>query len=823
MARRLKAPAWWAVGLTALFVCGSLLPDVTFFSDPQSYLPLHITLELVSMAISLMVVAIAWSLRNIEDNSRIVVLGGFSLAILLIDLAHTLSYAGMPALVTESGAEKAVFFWLSSRLVAAIGLLVVAVIPVGHWRVRRWIPLIGVALLVSAVVWWLGLTHLESMPRTFIPGQGLTTFKVNAEYAIAAIYAVAAVLLTLRLRRREGMDSAWLATAAWTLALAELFLTLYANVTDIFNLLGHVYKAIAYLMIYKAVFVAGVRQPQQQLVQEKARLRSLIDSVPDLVSFRDHEGRFIGANAAFANLMGVPESGLVGRLPSELPGAPNTEIARRKDAAVLGTGSVQRYEERILRTDGSGGLFDTVETPYFAPTGETLGIIKVSRDITEQNLSEERIHHLALYDQLTGLANRLLLRDRVTEALSADSSRPLALIFVDLDDFKMTNDTVGHQVGDLILCEAGRRIAEFAAEHETAARLGGDEFALLALDVDSTQAADLASRILTAFGESFHLGGYELAVTPSIGIAMGPADGMDVEALLRSADAAMFRAKQEGHNTYRFFTEGIQALSVRKLQIMAALRKAIDNDELSVLYQPQVALSDGRILGAEALIRWMHPDFGAIEPNEFIGLAESGGLILPIGDWVLGRALANARCWQVHYGRPLTVAVNISAVQFLQNDLPARIAAVLQETAFPPELLELEITESVAMRNPDSAAVMLRRLHDLGVTISIDDFGTGYSSMAYLKRFQIDRLKIDQSFVANLESDPDNAAIVRAVIQLAQSLRCTTVAEGVETAAERDYLEQSGCDAVQGYFFSRPVRQEQFVALLKRSATPVAG
>jgi diguanylate cyclase (GGDEF)-like protein/PAS domain S-box-containing protein len=814
-----RAPILWVAGLTVLFLVGTLLPSQSFFSNPEAYVPLHVTLEFISMAISVMVFALAWNLRHIDGNSQIVILGVFSLIIAVIDLAHTLSFPGMPVFVTASGSTKVIFFWLSGRFVAAIGLLIVALIPIRHWRVRTWLWLLMAAIALTCLVLWLGLYQLDSIPTMFIPGQGLTMLKIDSEYVIAGIYALSAVLL-LRRSRRDGPDMLWLAAGAWTLALAEMFFTLYSDMTDLFNLLGHVYKAAAYFMVYLAIFAAGVQEPYRQLAREKSRLRSLIDSVPDLVSFKDLQGRYIGANRAFTAYRGLSEAALIGRRAEEL-GRPASGTGKDRDTSRLEGGVAQRYEEWIPRDGGGGAIFDTVETPYFSLGGDRLGSIELSRDVTDQRLAEERIQRLALFDALTGLPNRIQLKDRMNDALAGKIGRGVALLFIDLDDFKTTNDTVGHHIGDLILEEAGRRVSGIASAADAPARLGGDEFALLMVDADAESAANAADRLNSSFREPFRVGEYELTMTVSIGIALSPADGLDYDALSRGADAAMFRAKQEGHNTYRFVTEGNQAVSVRRLQLVTALRKAIKNGELVLHYQPQVSLPDGRIVGAEALLRWQHPDFGLLPPTAFIGLAEDSGLILPIGDWVLRQALADAVGWQGLLGYPLTVAVNISAVQFLQNDLPSRIAGILHESGFPAAQVDLEITESVAMRNPEAAAAMLSRLRGLGLSVSIDDFGTGYSSMAYLKRFHANRLKIDRSFVEDLGLDADGEAIVLAIIQLAKAVRCTTIAEGVETDAQREFLARHGCDVMQGFVFSRALPDELFRTLLQREAARI--
>ena len=821
MITRFKAPTWWAIALTVVFIASSLLPSVTFFSEPQHYLPLHTALEFLSMAISLMVFALAWNLRHIEDNSQIVLVGVFSLSIVIIDLAHTFSYAGMPVLVTESSTSKAIYFWLAGRTLAALAFLLVAVLPVRHWRVRVWIPLTVGTLLAVAVVLWIGLFHLDWVPETFVAGQGLTTFKIVSEYLVAGLYAAAALILMARSARRTGIDYRWLATAAWTLALAELFFTLYTNPTDVFNLLGHVYKATAYLMVYVAIFASGVHEPYRQLAREQARLRSLIDSLPDLITFKDRHGNYAGANHAFIAFTGIPEDALVGQSPAALSGVRPGSQAADRDAKVFSDGGTLRYEEWIAKGDGGGAVFDTLETSFSAPGEPVAGLIEVSRDITDIKRSEERIHQLAMYDQLTGLPNRLLLRETVDAALALQAPGVIALLSLDLDDFKAVNDTFGHDIGDLLLQQTGQRILQQATGQNVVARLGNDEFALLASVGDEDAATALAERIVAALSEPFQVEHYALSMSVSIGVALGPKDGATFDDLAHSADAALNRAKSEGRNAIRVYSEEMQAQSALRMQMLTYLRRAIERDELVLHYQPQVSFETGEIVGAEALLRWQHPDLGLLAPDSFIPIAEDSGLILGIGNWVLHRALADASEWSTSGALRPSVAVNISAVEFLQNDLPNRIAGALEATGFPADRLELEITETVAMRNPDAAAGMIDRLRGLGVQMAIDDFGTGYSSMAYLKRFRIDKIKIDASFVRDLGRGPDDDAIVRAIVQMARSLHCTTIAEGVENDLQRTHLIACDCDQMQGFYFSRPVPQEELLSLLARERQTV--
>jgi diguanylate cyclase (GGDEF)-like protein/PAS domain S-box-containing protein len=813
--REFRVQAGWAAGLTLVFAVGTTLPGILFFSDPGQYALLHLVLEFTSMAISLMIVFLAWNLRDLEINSQVIIIGFFSLGVLLVDLAHTLSFPGMPALVTESSTQKGITFWLVGRAIAAAGFLVLALVPSRHWSPRIWLPGLALITATCAGVWWVGLYHPEAFPVFFVPGDGLTTIKRLSEYLLSATYAAAALLLFLQARRERSRDLAWLAAAAWTLMLAELYFTLYVTASDLFNLLSHVLKVAAYLMVYRAIFAAGVQDPHRRLAMETSLMRSLIDSVPDLVSYTDREGLLLGANRAFAARLRMEPADLVVRSPVDVAWSKERERERQHLPRI--SDSVERFEEVLHDESGHLRYFDTLQTPYFTEQGERLGVIEVSRDMTAQKVADERIHQLALYDQLTGLPNRALLGEQASREFvdRARDGQVHALVFLDLDDFKTINDTVGHRVGDLIIRETAQRLADFAGEGIKVARLGGDEFAVLVTNASQEDAATLAESLIQSLDRPFRIEQYELTLTASAGVALFPEDGQDFNALAARADAAMYRAKKEGRHTFRFYSGDMLLSSTERLELLAALRHAVDNDELVVHYQPQWSLRDSSIVGVEALVRWQHPGLGLLQPQAFIGLAEESGLILAIGEAVLHTALTDAAGWERQDGRHLGVAVNLSAVQFLQTDLTSMIRRHLLQTGFPADRLELEITESAAMASPENAEAVIDRLHALGTKVSIDDFGTGYSSMSYLRRFRIDRLKIDQSFVADLGRRGDDEAIVEAIIQLAKAMHCETVAEGVETQEQFDFLRERGCDIAQGFLLSRPVPAEEIGRLLQ--------
>ncbi|HQT71947.1 MAG TPA: EAL domain-containing protein [Thiobacillus sp.] len=491
--------------------------------------------------------------------------------------------------------------------------------------------------------------------------------------------------------------------------------------------------------------------------------------------------------------------------------------AHRTLNATLGGSANQLFERiaRLGRGDFSSAIPVTpgMENSVMGWLSETQ--IKLSRIEAERE-------NLAHFDVLTGLPNRAQLGEHLQFAIHVAKrhSGHLALMFIDIDHFKDINDTLGHRVGDILLIELSRRLRQALREEDIVSRQGGDEFIVMLPDLDERSASLVAQKLLAAIGGSYGIEHHDLSVTASIGIALYPADGEDLESLSKNADTAMYHAKQEGRNGYRFFTAEMQARSARHLQLGNALRHALERNELSIHYQPQLALGDGRIVGAEALLRWRHPELGLVSPAEFIPVAEDNGLILLIGEWVLRQAVEQAKTWLASDLPPLVMAVNLSAVQFRHPALPDLVTRILDEAGLPPEYLELELTEGVAMHNPQGAIAVMNNLHDRGVRMSIDDFGTGYSSLGYLKKFNVYKLKIDQSFVRDIRTDPEDKAIVSAIIQMAKSLGLATIAEGVETAGQLAFLREQGCDEVQGYYYSKPLTADAFARYVKNPDVP---
>lgn len=576
---------------------------------------------------------------------------------------------------------------------------------------------------------------------------------------------------------------------------------------------------------------AGVRRARRlaeaNLRSSETLLNSIVNTAADGIIVIDETGMLEFVNSAVERMFGWKPLELIGRNLNCLT------LARQRagdDCALaidpnnrIGISGVG-HEIKAQRKDGS--IF---------PIELTLGEMRIEgrvkfagiiRDVSERKSAAERIRHLAHYDELTGLPNRVLFSQLLEQALSESkfSNKQVAVLFMDLDRFKLINDSLSHECGDIVLQQVAKRLTEALPRRDTVARFGGDEFVVLMRDCSiPTTAAETAQKLLTALAQPLLVEGQEYHLTASIGISAFPNDGHDAQTILKSADIAMYRAKDHGKNNYQFYSSQMNLYSFERLVLERFLRRALDQNEFQLYYQPKIDLVTGRITGMEALLRWIHPGMGMISPVKFIPLTEETGLIVPIGAWVLRTACAQNRLWEQQGLPALRVAVNLSARQFAQDDLHATVVSALDETGLPPQLLELEITESLTMDNPEHAAASLRKLKALGISLAIDDFGTGYSSLSYLKRFPIDTVKIDRSFIKDIPNDEDDVAITQAVIAMAHSLRLKVIAEGVESEEHLTFLQQHLCDEAQGYLFGAPMPADEFEKLMSRhvNGTPV--
>jgi diguanylate cyclase (GGDEF)-like protein/PAS domain S-box-containing protein len=553
--------------------------------------------------------------------------------------------------------------------------------------------------------------------------------------------------------------------------------------------------------------ITARKRAETALRESEARYRLMAENSTDLISRSTLDGKIAYASDAVRNLLGYEPADVVGLEFRKLIHPDDLHIINRA-AAELASGGAQSFSYRVRRSDGTYVWFESTSRAILNPeTGRTDEVVSVSRDISERRQAEEQIEYQAYHDALTGLPNRLLFRDRVTIALAhAKRQRtPVAVMFLDLDRFKFVNDTLGHSLGDELLRAVAARLRAVLREGDTIARMGGDEFTVLLADLKQVEdAAKIAQKLIDTIAYPFRVEGHELYVTTSVGIALHPDDGDTAESLLKNADAAMYRAKDAGRNSYQLCTKAMNSRAAERLSIENTLRRAIDREELVLHFQPLVRLDTRQISGMEALLRWNRPGHGIVPPATFIGIAEETRMIIPIGEWVLRQACKQAREWQKGAHPGLRISVNLSPRQFQQSDLCDVVSAALNESGLDPRSLELEITESTAMLNTERTIATLLELRDLGVRIAIDDFGTGHSALSYLRRYPIDRVKIDREFVQEIETSRSNRAIVSAIVAMAHGLDLFVTAEGVETEAQVNFLREQKCEEVQGFLFGRP-------------------
>ena len=562
------------------------------------------------------------------------------------------------------------------------------------------------------------------------------------------------------------------------------------------------------------------------IFEAKERAQVTLDSIGDAVICSDIAGNLTFLNLVAERLTGWPQSEAEGKPMAEVfqimdPSTRST-IANPMEAAVSQDRTGHLPVNCILTSRDRSEFFieDTV-APIHDHEGKVTGSVIVFRDVTHARALAEKVVHAAEHDFLTGLPNRFLLNDRLGQAIAMARRHGglVAVLFLDLDGFKHINDSLGHPTGDMLLRSIAKRMSECIRSPDTVSRQGGDEFIALLEELHKPEdAANAARRILRAVAETHSINGHELYVTASIGVSIYPDDGLDAETLIKNADTAMYQAKESGRQGYKFFKAEMNLRAVNRQSIEEDLRHALKRKELTLHYQPKINLMTGAITGSEALLRWTHPSRGLVPPSLFISIAEDTGIILPIGAWVLREACMQASAWAVAGLPAATMAVNVSAVQFRNVDFLKNLFAMLSETCLDPSLLELEVTESVLMRDPKIAAPILKSLRKRGIRVSVDDFGTGYSSLSYLQQLPIDALKIDQSFVRRIADNPDETAIVSAIIAMGQSMHLRVIAEGVETLEDLTFLKAHTCDEAQGYYFSRPVPAGEFARLLTSRA-----
>ncbi|WP_153305857.1 sensor domain-containing protein [Desulfogranum mediterraneum] len=584
--------------------------------------------------------------------------------------------------------------------------------------------------------------------------------------------------------------------------------------------------------------ITAEKESQQALEENQHLLGEIIDGSPVPIFVLDREHRVTHWNRACEALNGVPAESMVGTrkqwqafYAQERPVMADLVISSKQDTipeyyqaicsrSPLIAGAWEATAHFPDFQSGPKWLYFTA-APLYGLDGGIVGAVETLQDVTARKEYELELEHKANFDTLTGLANRNLLDNRLQQAIimARRSEEELALLFLDLDNFKEINDTLGHVVGDTVLKRLGRRISGCVREVDTVARIGGDEYVVLLYAPENEHfVTTIVRRLLDEIGRKLPMDGRELYLGCSIGIALYPKDGDNAETLMMHADTAMYRAKANDKGWFRYYAEGLTQRAALWLDLKQDLHNALSEHQMELYYQPQYDLRTEKIVGVEALVRWNHPTMGLLLPDSFIPIAEETGLIMPLGDWIMRTAVAEACDWEIETGYNLRVSVNVSARQFRYQELLQMLQGVVQRTCFKPINLELELTESLVMNNPRRAAKLLNELKEQGFSLAMDDFGTGYSSLAYLRRFPFDMIKIDKSFICDLGTNSEAEAIVRAMLSLGKALGLRMVAEGVETEIQKDFLEREGCDEIQGYLYSRPLPADAFFELLKRQA-----
>ncbi|MCF8111937.1 MAG: PAS domain S-box protein [Desulfobacteraceae bacterium] len=561
------------------------------------------------------------------------------------------------------------------------------------------------------------------------------------------------------------------------------------------------------------------RQMEEQLRQSEERYRTIIEQIQDGYFETDLEGNFTFVNEAECRNLGYTHDELLGMDRHQYTDEKNAQILFDLFMDIYNTGKpVKAHELEIIKKDGTTSYNEISIALIRDENGEPVGFRGIARDVSERKRHEEKIQYMATHDGLTGLPNRLMFSQLLNHAIEGAkrNNRQLAVLFIDLDRFKIINDSLGHEAGDQLLQEISERFRQTLRAMDVVARMGGDEFVVMIEEIeDQSAAATVAHKLLTTTIKPVTIMSQECRVTASIGISIYPRHGEDEQSLIKNADIAMYSAKEEGKNNYQFYSKELKIKSVEKLSIETQLRFALERNELSLAYQAKLDFKTGAITGVEALLRWNNPHLGEITPTQFIPVAEETGLIIPIGRWVMKTACAQNVAWQKQGLPPVCMAVNLSYRQLVDENLIEDIKTALKESGLAPELLELEITESMVMHNPGRMIAVLARIKSLGVRLAIDDFGTGYSSLAQIKNFPVDTLKVDRSFVRHLPEYSEDKAIAEAIISMGKTLSLRVVAEGVETVEQMDYLRGHSCDEMQGFYFSKPIASEKFAELLK--------
>lgn len=802
-----------------VLICGNFA-GVQIFSA-STYLVLHLGMETIAIAVALMIFALGWNAHAEKISGNLVWLGCVFFMVGWLDLSHTASYVGMPDFFTHNDSEKHLYFWLAARFLGTFSLLGLAFIPssVRMARTARNTLFATLVLLVLALH-WLIIVHQDWLPHLFSADSGLTGLKKKAEYFFMVVNVATISIILLRKDHTPRFNNHYIVGSAAVMIMSGLFFTLYTSLTGALVLAGHIYKVIAYILIYRAVVVDSIVFPFRELEGARSNLELAVEASATGMIMVDSQGSIVLTNRRAQTMFGYDRDAFkLQSIEDLIPVALRPRHAKHQASFFANPAERQMGAGRELSARRSDGRSFSVEIGLTPMSRENERFVIASVvDISSEVENSRRIEELVNYDPLTGLPNRNYVKISVENAIemAAGQDVQFCILFMDVDQFKNVNDNLGHRTGDDLLIEVGKRLRAVVGPKKTVSRMGGDEFLVVLPSCKPSEAVQFAEKLLTASSLPYEIGAHTLSATLSVGIATFPDDGRTFDALYQHADAAMYRVKRDGRNGYSFFTEELHARNARILALDTAMHEGLREGQFYLEYQPQVSADGRKVVGLEALLRWKHPRLGQVSPVEFIPVAESSGLIIPLGTWVIQTATRQMRSWIDAGMAPRIVAVNLSAVQFKDPALLDVVSRALEESDLPPEYLELELTESVTMGDPESALATMDALSSRGIRLSIDDFGTGYSSLSYLKRFKIYKLKIDRSFVRDIAVDADDRAIVSAIIQMSHGVGFVTIAEGVETTAQLDFLRTNGCDEIQGYLFSKPISATDVLGVVRR-------
>ncbi len=817
-----------APAVVVFAVAVSLPPFQLFEERAASMLVIHTLTEMFAVVVAALIAVMAWhGLKRNPDSDAGILLAGFTLAA-AIDVMHMLAYEGMPRFVIDNSTNRSVFFWLAGRTVVVLTLLMVLLRVRWSWSRWTWLAaaLLAAAAAFLAGTWWLG-----SLPVMHVPGSGVTAFKRYYEYGLFLSDLVLAAAFIRRAAPANRQQFFTIASSCLIMGMGEIVFSNYRTTSDFLNIFGHVFKIVSYAFLYRSIFVTALERPYERLLDSEDSLKAseerfalAMRGANDGLWEWNLETNVVYYSPRWKSMLGYRDEEIANTLDSWIALVHPDD--RHRVLSEIENYAKERNESfsTEMRLKHKNGRWISVLSRAFlasrAADGHPIRLIGTNTDITELREKEALILKQANYDPLTGMPNRRLFFDRLElEIRKAERTHAtVALLFIDLDRFKDVNDTLGHGKGDLLLIEAARRINQCVRESDTIARLGGDEFTIILTDFgESIHLERIAQDVIQALSTPFDLGNSDRGyISGSIGIALYPNDARDAESLIKHADRAMYQAKANGRRRFSYFTQSMQEQAMEKLALTNDLRHALAKNELEVYYQPIVETATGRITKAEALLRWHHPQRGLVSPSVFVPLAEEARLIEEIGNWVFQQVLDNVRRCQELYGCNIQVSVNKSPIQFEAQAGHDWMRRLEQQPSLAGNIA-VEITEGLLLKESDVVKERLLDYRNRGIEVSIDDFGTGFSALSYLKRFDIDYIKIDRSFVHQVVEDASDKALTEAIIVMAHKLGIKVIAEGVETEAQRDLLTGFGCDYLQGFLYSPPVPKDEFMRLLGKS------